>query len=206
MAKILLFAMIRRIRASRCIEYEPKHSIDSPRATRRTGREPLAGCRELAGYRETAKAMVEIRQKNGSKGSAPIPKSDTDSRLLPNKEGGYEANDTPMVTTESVGGLIVVSDVVSDVVSGLVEHHQLDTILDAVQNDFEVDAERVMADSADTTGENWTIAEAKNVELIGPLAETKCDANPTNPTACSRRGVGIMDHCFGTACRSCSAA
>ena len=109
--------------------------------------------------------MDEIRQKNGNKGSAPIPKSDTDSRLLPNKEGGYEANDTPMVTTESVGGLIVVSDVVI----GIVEHHQLDTLLDAVQNDFEVDAERVMADSADTTGENWTIAEAKNVELNGSL-------------------------------------
>ena len=55
---------------------------------------------------------------------------------------------------------------------------RLGTILDVVQNDFEVDVERVMADSAYTTGENLTAAEAKNVELIGPLAETKCEDNP----------------------------
>lgn len=129
---------------------------------------------QLAAQMETAKAMDEVRKKNGSKGPAQIPKTDTDSRILPNKEGGYAANYTPMATTESAGGLIVVSDVVI----GNVEHNQFSTILDAVQNDFEVDVERVMADSAYTTGENLTAAEAKNVELIGPLAETKCEDNP----------------------------
>src|SRR6056297_3520196 len=131
---------------------------------------------------ETAKGMDEALQKNGSKGPAQIPKTDTDSRILPNKEGGDAANYTPMVTTESAGGLIVVSDVVI----GNVEHHQFGTILDVVQNDFDVDVERVMADSAYTTGENLTTAEAKNVELIGPLAE-RCRKNLD-----SKRGREVM--------------
>lgn len=129
---------------------------------------------QLEALMETAKSMDETRRKNGSKGPAQIPKTDTDSRILPNKEGGYAANFTPMATTESQSGLIVMADVLI----GNVEHDQFSTIVDAVQSDFDVNLERVMADSAYTTGENLTTAEEKEVELIGPLAETKCDDNP----------------------------
>ena len=146
MAKVLLFALIRRIRSSRSIEYELKHSIDfiwlasGRRIDVSADRLPAAvrdlkGRREqLAAHMETAKAMDEARQKNGSKGPAQIPKTDTDSRILPNKKGGYAANYTAMVTT----------------------------------------------------GENLTTAEAKNVELIGPLAG-RCPKNPD-----SKRGREVM--------------
>ena len=111
---------------------------------------------------------------NGSKGPAQLPKTDTDSRILPNKEGGYAANYTPMATTETGCGLIVMADVVI----GNVEHDQFSSIIDTVQSDFDVKVERALADSAYTTGENLSTAEGKDVELIGPLAETKCKDNP----------------------------
>lgn len=129
---------------------------------------------QLAEQMETAKAMDKIRETNGSKGPAQIPKTDPDSRILPNKEGGYAANFTPMATTETTSGLIVHSDVVI----GNVEHDQFSTIVDCVAQDFGVEIERVMADSAYTNGENLTAAQTKQIELIGPLAEVTCEDNP----------------------------
>jgi Transposase DDE domain len=79
-----------------------------------------------------------------------------------------------MATTETQSGLIVHCDVVI----GNVEHDQLGSIIDYVQSHYDVNVERVMADSAYTTGENLTIAESKDVELVGPLAEVKCPDNP----------------------------
>lgn len=131
---------------------------------------------QLAEHMETAKAMDKIRQANGSKGPAQIPKTDPDSRILPNKEGGYGANFTPLATTETTGGLIVHSDVVI----GNVEHDQFSTIVDCVAEDFDVKVKRVMVDSAYTNGDNLTAAESKQIELIGPLAEVKCEDNPAH--------------------------
>jgi transposase len=131
---------------------------------------------QLTAHLETTQAMDEARKRNGSKGPAQLPKTDTNSRILPNKEGGYAANYTPMATTETGGGLIVSADVVI----GNIEHDQFGTIVDVVRSEFGVDVDRVLADSAYTTGQNLTAAEEKQVELIGPLAETKRDDNPAD--------------------------
>lgn len=130
--------------------------------------------KQLADLQEKTREMDEVRKKNGSKGPAQLPKTDPDSRILPNKEGGYAANYTPMATTETESGFIVDCDVLI----GNVEHDQFTSIVDTVQADFQVDIDRVMADSAYTTGENLTAAEEKEMELIGPLAETKVENNP----------------------------
>ena len=129
---------------------------------------------QLAAHLETSQAMDEVRRQNGSKGPAQLPKTDTDSRILPNKEGGYATNYTPMATTETTSGLIVMSEVVI----GNVEHDQFGTIVDTIQSDFDVKVDRVMFDSAYTTGKNLAIAEAQEVELLGPLAETSRENNP----------------------------
>ena len=129
---------------------------------------------QLAKLMSQAESMDEIRKVNGSKGPAQIPKTDPDSRILPNKEGGYAANYTPMATTETCGGFIVSADVVI----GNVEHDQLTTVIDTVQSEYDVSIERVMADAAYTTGENLSSAESREVELVGPLAEKKSQDNP----------------------------
>lgn len=129
---------------------------------------------QLAGYRETTEAMDANRKKNGTKGPAQMPKTDPDSRILPNKEGGYAANYTPMATTETGIGLIVCADVVI----GNVEHDQLVSVVETVGADFGIEIERMLADSAYTRGENLKAMEEKKIDLIGPLAETKCKDNP----------------------------
>jgi len=129
---------------------------------------------QLAGYRETTQAMDAERKKNGTKGPAQMPKTDPDSRILPNKEGGFAANYTPMATVETAAGLIVQASVLI----GNVEHDHLLTSVENVQADFGVEIQRMLADSAYTRGENLVAMQEKEIELIGPLAETKCKDNP----------------------------
>ena len=47
-----------------------------------------------------------------------------------------------------------------------------------MQADFGVEVNRVLADSAYTRGENLAAAQEMNIELLGPLAETKSKNNP----------------------------
>ena len=130
--------------------------------------------RQLAELQQQTQAMDEARRDNGSQGPAQLPKTDPDARILPNKEGGYAPNYTPLATTETGCGLIVHCDVVI----GNVEHNQLTSIIDAVESDYQVEVERALVDAAYTTGENLTASEARKVELIGPLAETQVADNP----------------------------
>lgn len=129
---------------------------------------------QIARHMKTARQMDENRSRLGTKGPAQIPKTDPDSRILPNKEGGYAPNFTPMATTESTGGFIVHADVVI----GNVEHDQLGSIVDVVQENFDAEVERVLADSAYINGSNLALAEEKEIELLGPLDEKKHIDNP----------------------------
>jgi transposase len=132
---------------------------------------------KLAEHLETVRAMDAARAKYGTdaaKNPAQLPKTDPDSRILPNKEGGYAANYTPMATVDSQGGFIVSADVMI----GNVEHDQFATIVDSVSSDYDADVERALVDSAYTTGKNLAEAEERGIELVGPLAEVKCNDNP----------------------------
>jgi transposase len=126
---------------------------------------------------KTLKQMNTDRKANGidpTKSPAQLPKTDTDSRILPNKEGGYAANYTPMVVTETENGFIVGADVVI----GNVEHTCLASMLDTISTEHDEQPERVLADTAYSTGPNLTGMEDRNVELLAPLAEPKCVENP----------------------------
>lgn len=123
--------------------------------------------------------MEAARAKWGTdpkKNPAQLPKTDLDSRILPNKEGGYAPNYTPMAVTETQNGFIVGADVVI----GNVEHQHLTTLVDTIASDHNVDIERVLGDTAFTTGENLTDTEERNIELLGPLAEPQCNDNPAH--------------------------
>ena len=129
---------------------------------------------QLAEHMKTVQDMDSVRKKNGTKGPAQLPKTDHDSRILLNKEGGYAANFTPMAATETLSGLIVSAEVLI----GNVEHDQFSSIVNCIGEDFGVDLQGVLADSAYTTGQNLSIAEDKQIDLTGPLAETNRENNP----------------------------
>jgi len=65
---------------------------------------------------EQAREADKARRREGmdtQKNPAQIPSTDPDSRVLPNKEGGYAPNYTPMAMTDGHGGFIVSVDVVA---------------------------------------------------------------------------------------------
>jgi transposase len=64
---------------------------------------------------EKAQAADEARRKEGVKTPAQVPTTDPDSRVMPNKEGGYAPNYTPTATTDGHRGFIVDCDVVAEV-------------------------------------------------------------------------------------------
>jgi transposase len=65
-----------------------------------------------------ASAADLARQRKGTdpeKNAAQIPTTDPESRVLPNKEGGYAPNYTPTATTDGHRGFIVDADVLNEV-------------------------------------------------------------------------------------------
>ena len=132
---------------------------------------------KLNEYFETLQQMDADRQANGmdpQKNPAQLPKTDPDARILPNKEGGYAANYTPMATTETKNGFIVDADVVI----GNVEHDQMVASVERVESEQDVKVETMMGDTAYATGPNLTAIEDRGTQLLAPLAEPKCPDNP----------------------------
>ena len=123
--------------------------------------------------------MDEQRKANGidpKKKPAQLPKTDPDARILPNKEGGYAANYTPMAVSETENGFIVGADVVI----GNVEHDCLLPMVDQIIATYDAEVETVMGDTAYSAGENLSGTEERNIELLAPLAQVKCPENPAH--------------------------
>lgn len=122
--------------------------------------------------------QMDARRKSEGKdpkeNPAQLPKTDLDARILPNKEGGYAPNYTPMCLNDMLNGFIVEADVVV----GNVEHTCMTAMVDTVSSEFNIHVNTVMADSAYSCGENLTAMEERGIEILSPLAEKKYDDNP----------------------------
>jgi transposase len=113
-------------------------------------------------------AADAARKKDGidpAKNPAQIPKHDPDSRVLPNKEGGYAPNYTPLATTEGHGGYIVDADVIV----GPNEQQELVPSLERVAETFGEQPERALADGAFATGTNIRELESRGIEFFSHL-------------------------------------
>lgn len=118
--------------------------------------------------------MEERRKSSGQKTAAQIPVTDPDSRILPNKEGGYAPNYTPMAITESENGFIVGADVLV----GQAEGQALLSMVDAVGADFGEETTTLMADGAYSTGPNIQAMEEREIEFLSPLPDSDTVDNP----------------------------
>lgn len=118
-------------------------------------------------------AMDEQRRRDGTKGPAQLPTADHDSRVLPNKEGGYAPNYTPMAVTETENGFIVGADVLI----GNVEHVVLAAMMDQIEADYGQKVETVMGDGVYCTGANIELMEEREIELLSPSADASAEAD-----------------------------
>ncbi|MSR57009.1 MAG: IS1182 family transposase [Planctomycetaceae bacterium] len=164
--------------------------------------------KKLQVIQEQLREADEARRKDGidpAKYPAQIPKHDPESRVLPNKEGGYAPNYTPLATTEGHGGYIVDADVIV----GPAEHHDLVPSLDRITTTFGEKPEHALADGAFATGANITELEARGIAFFSPISKTPEKDNPairpdpTQPvpeTDCSRLPVNPKSKTLDKAC------
>jgi transposase len=115
---------------------------------------------------------------------AQIPTTDADSKVLPNKEGGYAPNYTPMAATDAHRGFIIDADVLRDT------NEQLATLpaIDRIQENLGQTPERALADGLHATGENMLGMEQRGVEFFSPVTSHQpqpgnpaCREDPTQP-------------------------
>jgi transposase len=121
--------------------------------------------------------MDQARKQSGinpGKKPAQLPSTDPDSRILPNKEGGYAPNYTPMAVTETENGFIVGADVLI----GNSEHLAMMPMIETIANDFGQTPDTMMGDGAYCTGANIEATESSQIEFLSPSQAEAVVDNP----------------------------
>jgi transposase len=114
---------------------------------------------------EKVQAADAARAKEGLNTPAQLPMTDPDSKVMPNKEGGYAPNYTPMASADVHGGFLVQVDVRADVC----EHVTAVNTIDGIWQDLGQTPERLLADGPYATGQNLVELMARGVELFSPV-------------------------------------
>ncbi len=137
-----------------------------------------------------AAGEADDKRKKGNnasqKRSAKVPVADPDSAIMPNKEGGYAPNYTPLAAADGECGFIVVADVVDEI-------NEAQTVLPTVERiecDFGRKPETFLADSAFATGGNLSGLADCGIEALMPVESSQSvkdnpaeRLDPTEPVA-----------------------
>jgi transposase len=132
---------------------------------------------QLEGILQQCQEMDAIRKQQGvnpEKNPFQLPVGDRDSRILPNKEGGYAPNYTPMTAVEGELGLIVSTIIINNVN----EQDYLHAMVDDAEQSFGVVVDTVGADAAYSTGTNIDTFHGKK-DFLSP--HRKGDPTADNP-------------------------
>lgn len=122
--------------------------------------------------------MNQARRREGmrvAENSAQIPITDVDSRVLPNKEGGYAPNYTPVIVADVTSGFILETEVLATAPEQSVQI----ALLKELQETFGAPPEVVLGDGVYSSGENLAAMEQLGIEQLSPLPVNAVD--PANP-------------------------
>ena len=97
---------------------------------------------------ERANELDEERRKDGLTTPAQVPMNDLESRVMPNKEGGFAPNFTPTALTDGHCGIILETNVL-DTVN---EHRETLPSIDAATETYGEKLETFLADTTMSTG------------------------------------------------------
>ena len=112
-----------------------------------------------------AAALAELEASDKEPNRLPI--TDPESRITPNKEGGYAPNYTPLATVDIDSGLIVSADVIAHTD----EDKQMLPAIDEVKEAFGLVAEpkELLADGMMCTGENLAACQERGIDFYSPI-------------------------------------
>lgn len=121
--------------------------------------------------RETLEKLQQAdaaRKKDGidpKKNPAQLPKADMDSKVMPNKEGGYGPNYTPTAATDGTAGFIVDCNVLD----GPNEQNELLPSMERIRENYDEYPEKASADKAFGTGLNLEGMESRGIDFHTPV-------------------------------------
>ena len=121
---------------------------------------------------QALQAQDQTRQKEGkdpAKNPAQLPRADHDSKVMPNKEGGYAANFTPTAAVDVSSDMIVDCEVIADPN----EHTQTLAAVDRIEENFGEKPQAFLADTAHGTGENLAGMQQRNVTFFTPMESSQ---------------------------------
>lgn len=140
----------------------PKDLVDAKQRRQR-----LATALAAANARdESPKAKAQARKGKKVKPAA-VPIADPESAVLPNKEGGFAPNFTPLATTESCGGFIADAEVLP---GGEDPQHAVETV-DRIEEAFGQKPDQMLADSAYDSGQTLADLDERKVEAFIPFKQ-----------------------------------
>jgi transposase len=123
-------------------------------------------------------ALAELNRvaTEGETTPSRVPLTDPQSRLTPNKEGGFAPNYTPLATVDVASGLIVATDVIAMTN----EEQHLVPQIKSVQEDFQLAAPppEMLGDGAMCSGANLAALEELGTTLYSPMAVPDPAKNP----------------------------
>jgi len=117
---------------------------------------------------EQAKAADEARRQQGidpKKNPAQVPITDSDSHVMPNKEGGYAPNYTPVATTDGKAGFIIDADVLPSVNEGAA----IPASVDRIEEVFGQKPEKFLTDAGNNAAPIIVEMEQRGVEFYAPI-------------------------------------
>jgi len=112
------------------------------------------------------------QRKDAPQEPAKVPVVDTDAAVLPNKEGGYAPNYTPLAAVDGQAGLIVDCEVLA---GGTIEPEAVGPTLERIEENFQALPKQLLADAAYPTGANLTDLQQRAVEPIMPVEAARRD-------------------------------
>lgn len=127
---------------------------------------------------EQARAADAARRRQGvnpEKNPAQVPTTDPESRVMPNKEGGYAPNYTPVATTDGHRGFIVDGDVLDEVN----ESSAAAPSVDRIEETFGQRPEKFLTDAGNNSGQVMQEMEQRGVEFYAPAESHQ--PQPGNP-------------------------
>lgn len=102
---------------------------------------------------------------DSSKKPAHVSVTDPDSRVMPNKEGGFAPNYTPVVAVDAEAGLILDADVINSSDEAVC----VEGMLDRIQDDYGQPPEQAAADAKFSTGAVLSALDRRGVEAYMPV-------------------------------------
>jgi transposase len=166
---------------------EAKALFDDEESTTRLP-EPLADIdkrrQHVAEALEKVEQADKARRASGQKTPAQLPTTDPDSRVMPNKEGGYAPNYTPTATTDGHCGFIIDADVTDEVNES---HLALESV-DRIEETFGERPEKFLTDGGNASGAIMQGMQERDVEFYAPAKSNEpqpgnpaCREDPTEP-------------------------